>query len=164
MMRTTLLLAVLMLTACASHGHGTGSHATITSEEQFIAEMIPHHQEAVDTSRLVGGSTSNEEIRDLANRIITAQEQEIAMMQGWLAAWYPQSQYQSSYEPMMGDLVHASDRDQAYLEGMIEHHEAAIMMAEQVLALQPRAEVATLARDIITTQRAEIAQMQELLR
>jgi uncharacterized protein (DUF305 family) len=28
-------------------------HATITNEEQFIAEMIPHHQEAVDTAKII---------------------------------------------------------------------------------------------------------------
>lgn len=26
-------------------------HSDITSEVQFVAEMIPHHQEAVDTTR-----------------------------------------------------------------------------------------------------------------
>ena len=125
--------------------------------------MIPHHQEAVDTSRLVAQSTTDERVRDLANRIISAQEQEIAMMQGWLALWYPQSTYESMYQPMMGDLVHATNRDEAYLRGMIAHHEAAITMAEQVLTLQPREEVATLARNIIATQQAEIAEIEVLL-
>jgi len=47
----------------------------VSSEREFVAGMIPHHQEAVDTANEVlarGGSTA--EIRALAEEIVVAQE------------------------------------------------------------------------------------------
>lgn len=155
-------LVLLLLLACTTHSdHGSMQHAQITSEEVFIAEMIPHHQEAVESSRLML-SSENEQVRALAQRIIAAQEQEIAMMQQWMQEWYPESTYHSAYQPMMGDLVHESGRDDAYLNRMIAHHEAAIEMAKQAQELELRPEVQQLTEAIITTQEAEIAEMREL--
>ena len=52
--------------------------------------------------------------------------------------------------------------DILFLEGMIQHHEGAIDMAEDVVDSQdPR--VAALAKAIIETQQAEIDQMQSIL-
>jgi uncharacterized protein (DUF305 family) len=152
------LLILIVLASCA------GSHMqSVTSEEQFVNDMIPHHQEAVDNSRLVLVSTQDPQIKDLAERIITAQEGEIARMQEWQRAWYNSSTHSSSYRHMMGEQVHAADRDRAYLEGMILHHKAAIDMANAVLKLNLRPEVATLAQNIIATQQAEIEEMKALL-
>jgi uncharacterized protein (DUF305 family) len=152
------LLILIFLAACA------GNHMqSVTSEEQFVNDMISHHQEAVDNSRLVLTSTQDPKIKDLAERIITAQEGEIAMMQEWQRTWYNRTT-PSSYKHMMGEQVHAANRDRAYLEGMIVHHKGAIQMAQSVLKLNPRSEVATLAQNIIATQQAEIEEMQMLLR
>lgn len=52
--------------------------------------------------------------------------------------------------------------DRLFLEGMIKHHEGAIDMAEDV-ADSTNKEVAKLAKSIISTQRAEIEYMKELL-
>lgn len=53
----------------------------VSSEQEFIEGMIPHHQEAVDTAKEViarGGTTP--EIRTLVENIVVAQENEIAEM------------------------------------------------------------------------------------
>lgn len=138
--------------------------APVTSEEQFVVEMIPHHQEAVDTSLIVEASTENEELRTLTREIIDAQEAEIAMMEEWVEQWH-NGGYEPEYMNMMGDLeaVTGDERDVLYLEGMIMHHEMAVVMAEEVLALEPRAEVAEFAQAVIDVQTAEIEQMQRLL-
>ncbi len=69
-------------------GHSMMDHASmVTSEEAFIVNMIPHHQEAVDTARLVLAKGESPELKKLAQAIIAAQEKEISMMQQWLRDW-----------------------------------------------------------------------------
>jgi uncharacterized protein (DUF305 family) len=54
------------------------------------------------------------------------------------------------------------DFDRLFLEGMIKHHEGAIEMAEMILESN-NAEAASLARNILETQKAEIETMKKLL-
>lgn len=49
--------------------------------------------------------------------------------------------------------------DRAFLEGMIEHHEGAVSMAEEALTSAKHEELKTMARNIITAQEKEIEQM-----
>ncbi|WP_292403680.1 DUF305 domain-containing protein [Mesorhizobium sp.] len=50
----------------------------------FVQSMIPHHQGAIDMARAVLQFGKNDQVRDWANQIITAQQAEIASMQEWL--------------------------------------------------------------------------------
>lgn len=137
----------------------------VTSELTFIVDMIPHHQEAVDTAKIILSSSENEKLKDLCNRIIVAQEREISMMNQWLIEWYSDNTYETTYMNMMPDLLSLQDvdRDNAFLTGMIEHHEMAVDMAEQVLKLNPREEVANFANDVIEVQTSEINEMKGML-
>lgn len=57
-------------------------HASIVTDVvSFIAEMIPHHQEAVDTSTFVLQNTNNDHLKPILESIIKGQTQEIQMMQ-----------------------------------------------------------------------------------
>lgn len=139
----------------------------VSSEREFVAGMIPHHQEAVDTANEVlarGGSTP--EIRTLASDIVTAQEMEIAMLKEWHLAWYGEEYVENgSYQPMMRDLSQLSgaDLDKRFLEDMIPHHMGAIMMAQSVRPHIEHQEVTDMANAIMETQTAEIQLMRELL-
>jgi len=56
-------------------------HSNVTSEQQFVVDMIPHHQEAVDTSKIVlPTATNNSELSKLLSGIIGSQTEEISMM------------------------------------------------------------------------------------
>ena len=64
--------------------HKTMNHTASTAqnvEQAFIDGMIPHHQMAIDMSRAILDSTDNDEVRRLAENIITTQEDEIKHMQ-----------------------------------------------------------------------------------
>ena len=56
-------------------------------DEAFLRMMIPHHQGAIDMVKNVEASAKHQEIKDLAKGIVTAQQREIDMMNGWLQAW-----------------------------------------------------------------------------
>lgn len=52
---------------------------------RFVRDMIPHHQQALDMTALVATRTESRALRMLAERIETAQRDEIAWMRAWLA-------------------------------------------------------------------------------
>lgn len=59
-------------------------------DKAFIANMIDHHQSAVDMARLSAKNARHGEIKRLSTDIIAAQEKEIGQMQQWQQAWgYP---------------------------------------------------------------------------
>ena len=145
-----------------------GMMHSVRSEYDFIAEMIPHHQEAVDTASEVVTRTERPELRGFAAEIVRVQSAEIETMRSWLASWYPARSGRSNYRPMMrptaGLSVERADR--AFLEDMIMHHRMAVMMAQSLLAGRrtDREEVILFAQSIIETQNAEIEQMETWLR
>ncbi len=141
----------------------------VKSEREFLEDMIPHHQEAVDTAKEVlarGGSTP--EIKKLAEDIIVAQEKEIAMMKGWYQDWYGETYVADpkDYKPMMRDLSTLSGAalDKVFLEDMVMHHMGAIMMAQSVQPYIENQEITDLTKAIMDTQTAEIELMRTLIK
>lgn len=139
----------------------------VANDQQFIEMMIPHHQEAIDTSRIILAKTENTELKDFAQKVIDAQTKEIADMRGWYEEWFSMEYADGGmYMPMMPELekLEGEAADQAYIGGMIGHHEGAIMMAEQLQKFTERAELETLANDIINSQSAEVATLKKWLK
>jgi uncharacterized protein (DUF305 family) len=63
--------------------------ATVPFDKAFIDAMIPHHQSAIDMAQEAKTKAKRQEIKDLAGRIVTAQQREIEQMKTWRAQWYP---------------------------------------------------------------------------
>ncbi len=59
-------------------------------DKAFISEMIVHHQGAVEMAELALKNAKHQEIKNLANAIISAQNKEIGDMKTWQKAWYNQ--------------------------------------------------------------------------
>lgn len=57
---------------------------TGVAEHDFITMMIPHHQGAIDMAKAVLLNTRDPELTNLAQGIITEQQNEIRVMQAWL--------------------------------------------------------------------------------
>jgi uncharacterized protein (DUF305 family) len=57
-------------------------------DKEFLAEMIVHHQGAVEMAKAVLATSKRPELIKLASDIISAQTKEIGMMQDWQKAWF----------------------------------------------------------------------------
>ncbi len=137
---------------------GTVAH----DEFSYLTHMVAHHQEAVDGSRQLARS-ERPQMRAFGRRIVASQSAQIDQMKSWLTDWYPSRATDVAYQPMMRDLsgLSGDQLDRAFLQDMLGHHMAAVMMSQQLLARgsvdHPQVEI--LARTIRDDQHAEIFQM-----
>lgn len=138
----------------------------VVNERGFIIQMVPHHQEAIDTAQEVldrGGSSQG--MIDLANNIISSQTKEVALMKDSYEQWYGETyQDTAEYNPMMRDLTPYSgaELDSVFLHDMTMHHMGAIMMARSVQPYLEHEELEKLTADIVVNQSREIQTMQQL--
>jgi uncharacterized protein (DUF305 family) len=147
---------------------GAGMPAAVASEFDYLAGMIPHHEEAIATARILQRDTERQEMRAFTAAIIETQSAEVDQMKSWLAAWYPGRNRRVVYQPMMRDLVGLTGNalDRAFLNDMIPHHMIAVMMSQQFVMrnLAEHADVVPFAENIRDTQHAEIQMMSRWLR
>ncbi len=148
----------------------------------FMADMIPHHNQAVQMSELVAERTNRPELVDVAGRIDVSQADEIEFMQQWLHSRGEAVPDPTAHEAMhtshtmagmatpeqMAELA-ASDGtnfDRLFLQLMITHHAGAVTMVEELLEQPGSAYDSILFEfisDITNDQTAEIERMNALL-
>ncbi|MFE6905278.1 DUF305 domain-containing protein [Streptomyces erythrochromogenes] len=147
------------------------------ADAAFAKGMIPHHRQAVEMADLAPSRARSAEVKKLAEDIRKAQDPEIKTLSGWLASWGEQVPAEGVADhsahgtagmmtaEQMDGLKNASGAafDTAFMELMVEHHEGAVAMAktEQAQGAFPAAKA--MAEAIVTSQSAEIAQMNKLL-
>lgn len=56
---------------------------------RFINNMSMHHQGAIEMAQDARGKSQRDEIEQLSQEIITDQSREIAQLEEWQQAWYP---------------------------------------------------------------------------
>jgi uncharacterized protein (DUF305 family) len=59
-------------------------------DKAFIDAMIPHHQSAIEMAQVAREKSEIPEIKELAEDIISAQQEEIEQMTRWRRQWYPE--------------------------------------------------------------------------
>lgn len=137
---------------------------------QFIDTMTAHHQGAVEMAKMVDGRTQNPDIKKFASQIIADQEKEIAQMKDWRGKWFsgkPEAVnmempgMMDSMKMDMAKLKSSKDKDfdLAFIDMMTPHHAGAITMAKEAQSKAERAEIKTLANQIIKAQESEIKMM-----
>lgn len=157
---------------------GSSEAVDFSPADVMLAQMmIPHHEQAIEMSDLIlAEDGASPEVVELAEQIKAAQGPEIEQMESWLEEWGVPAMRGDGHGAMGGmggmlseaemEALEAADGAEAerlYLEGMIEHHEGAIAMAEQHQQNGENAEALELTASIIESQTAEIELMEELL-
>jgi hypothetical protein len=56
-------------------------------DKMFVDSMIAHHQGAIDMANLAKTNAKHQEVKDMADDIISAQSKEIEMMKKWKVDW-----------------------------------------------------------------------------
>ena len=134
--------------------------------------MIPHHQQAIVMSDFALKTSTNPDVLALARQIKAAQAPEIEQMKGWLSAAGTSlmGAHGMAMDGMLTDSEIAtlksatgSTFDKLFLQGMIGHHEGALTMVSMIVN-SDNSEARTLAKNIKTSQSAEIELMKVYLK
>ncbi len=147
----------------------------------FLQGMISHHAQAMEMSALVESRSNRDTMNLLAERISLSQDDEISMMQDWLRERDLEvpsmdAHHDNGYNLMPGMLTNedmtqlesaSGDAfDRLFLEFMIEHHEGALEMVENLLDQRGAAQDPVLyafTSDVTSDQSAEIDRMDLML-
>lgn len=155
--------------ALAIAGCGGGEDSTET-DAAFAAQMLPHHEHAVEMASLALENSSDPDVTGLAEAIIDAQEAEIAELEGLLERFGgsvddPAPEVMTLNEGVVAELEAAigPEFDEVFLKEMSAHHSSAIDMAGIEIAGGSDGEAVELAESITSTQLEEIGTMQDLL-
>jgi uncharacterized protein (DUF305 family) len=151
----------------------------------FMSGMIAHHAQAIDIARWAPTHGASASLQVLAERVINAQKDEIALMQRWLRErQLPVPEARATM--MMGGTEHihqmpgmlnaeqlkqldnarVKEFDRLFLTFMIQHHQGAVTMVNDLFRSEGAAldeTVFKLASDISADQTTEIDRMQQML-
>jgi uncharacterized protein (DUF305 family) len=185
LLSATLSLAPLATARAQQHSMGAMGHIVVpkgadytVADVEFMQGMIAHHAQAIYMSRMADAHRANPRVLRLAIKIDQSQVAEIRIMQDWLRNNGQTAPDTSSWRTMTMpgmltkaqleqlDKANGVDFDRAFLDLMIQHHEGALKMVQDLFA-SPRAgqevDVNVFANDVVTVQTAEIGIMRQLL-
>ncbi|MFE1860897.1 DUF305 domain-containing protein [Streptomyces anandii] len=172
----------------ATHPSGSSQGSHDPQDVSFAQGMIPHHRQAVAMADLAASRAKSPQVKDLAAKIKQAQDPEINTMSGWLKAWgekvpgdsepgmpgmggMPGMDHSASPMPgMMSDQdmgklkgLSGDAFDRAFLRMMISHHQGAVEMAKTEQARGAYGPAKAMAKSIVTSQSAEVTEMNKML-
>jgi len=158
------------------------------ADVNFMAGMIGHHAQALVMAGWAPSHGASASIQTLAARIINAQKDEIATLQNWLrdrGQPVPEAKPGPMRMTMNGmthdmlmpgmlteeqmkelDATRGAEFDRLFLRDMIQHHQGAVSMVNELFATPGAAQdqsVFKLASDVSADQTTEIARMQKML-
>jgi len=154
----------------------------------FMSGMIGHHAQAIVMARWAPSHDAGPAVRTLAQRIINAQQDEIGIMQHWLADRFqpvPEATPAGLKMKMDGvehvmlmpgmlseaqmkqlDQARGAEFDRLFLTFMIQHHRGAVSMVETLFGTYGAGQdlvVFKFASDVNIDQTTEIARMEKML-
>lgn len=143
----------------------------------FIVQMIPHHQAAIQMCQNVLQYTNDAELRNIATGIISTQTRSIQNMQSILCQCSCVTnscqdldlygrRFREVTHTMFHDMSSASSDNNIsanFIREMIPHHEGAIQMCENALRFCICPGLAPILEAIISSQTKGIQEMRQLL-
>ena len=156
--------AAILLAGCGGDDPGNAT------DRAFAAEMIPHHESAVDMAEIALERGESPFVKRLAGEIVRTQKAEIETLRREDAELADAGVKKGKLGVpghmmgMDGDtamLKTAEPFDAAFVKMMIPHHEGALVMAKTQLEKGSDPELKALAREIMAAQKREIAEMRE---
>lgn len=155
----------------------TAAKLTESISHNFIVQMIPHHEAAIQMSENILQYTTPEPLQRIAQNIITMQTESIASMKAALedcgeqtntqrALCLYQERYRNITQTMFSRMKTARATNQIdadFMREMIPHHQGAVGMSENALRYPICPQLVPILNDIITSQTRGIAEMQRLL-
>ncbi len=166
----------------------TTPHVYTAADIQFMDGMIAHHAQALLMAGWAESHGASPSIRTLTSRIINAQQDEIVGMQKWLRDRHQPVPEANPHGMMMNmngmqhemlmpgmltedqlkqlDAARSKDFDRLFLTFMIQHHQGAVTMVNELFGTPGAAQDITvykLASDISADQTTEIERMQKML-
>jgi uncharacterized protein (DUF305 family) len=150
------------------------------ADVKFMQGMIGHHLQAIDMVALINKNSNNEDLKKLGLRIQVSQEDEINMMRDWLRARGAEIPGAHAHHtgPMMPGMLSSEEMarlaaakgvefDRLFLNGMIKHHNGALVMVDELFATPGAAQdsdIYAFASDVIADQRMEMDRMAIMLK
>ena len=168
---TIVFATIFTVQPALADSHSKSLSNLSASDIMFAQSMIPHHEQAIEISKLAAKNASNLEIKALAKAIIRAQSREISQMKYWLTA--TNSPMEMQMDMGMSGVLSANAMktlktlkgakfDRAFLKAMIAHHQGALKMISY-LDGSKNSEAKELAKGLVIMQSAEIVSMKKLL-
>ncbi len=174
-------LALATMVGCAEHGgdHAAGAATTAAStssglalDRAFAAEMIPHHESAIEMAKIAQERGESPFVRKLAATIVKSQAGEIETLtaaetrlanSGVEPGSLGLADHMAGMSADTASLKTVDRFDEEFLKLMIAHHEGAVAMSKVELAKGQDPELIALAEAIQIAQVGEIAQMRDTL-
>jgi uncharacterized protein (DUF305 family) len=170
------------------HGMDQGTPMAGMVEAEFdllyIDMMIPHHESIIALAEVARYELTHPDLIAMAEEIVTVQESENEEMHHLRESWYPDAapasmdamlampgmegtdmaemDQQMSADWQVQAFCAAEDKDLAFVEQAISHHQMAIDVSEAALEHAVHPELTAIAEDVISAQEAEIADLEAI--
>ena len=114
--------------------------ANRTFDLRYINAMIAHHRGAMILAEQLAKNTQRPEMKTLAQNILADEPKAIAELYAWKKEWYRDTRHVR--DPIVAHLGAADEKfDLRFLNALIAHHEAGILMTKEARTKSSRAEI-----------------------
>jgi uncharacterized protein (DUF305 family) len=111
-----------------------------TFDLRYVNAMISHHRGAMLLAEQLGKNTTRPEMKTLSQNILNDEPKAIAELYSWKKDWYGDTK--SVRDPIVANLGPAGDTfDLRFLNAIIAHHEAGIVMTKETRLKSSRAQI-----------------------